>query len=196
MACGSTKIEEQAPVTQETVPEEIVVEEPQVQLPEEPVVQEPVVEEEPEVVVDDAEYNRSVKKLANGESVSKDEFAADKSEILRLIDELQIIMNEKDYDSWLNYIAPDSIEFYSVPRKISRAGKTEMIGGLKDYFLDIFIPARKQSEVQEIRYISKSSIKAVHVEIKDNKMKITTYYNFVKIDGKWFVELPVDITIN
>lgn len=170
---------------EENIPE--TVEEPEPEPEPEP-VKEP--EPEPEVQVDEEEYTRSTKTLAEGESITKNEFAEDKTEILQIIKELQEIMNNKDYESWLTYIAPDSIKFYSTPKKIRKGRQYKIINGLEDYFLDIFIPARKQSSVKEIRYISKTSIKAVDVISN----KIRTYYNFVKIDGKWYVELP-DITV-
>lgn len=198
------------PVVPEPEPEPVVEQEP-VEEPEpepEPVEQEPVPEPEPVVEkkpepkpepepvveVDEAEYKRSTRNLSkNGETVSKNEFNEDKNTILTTIEELQEIMNKKDFDAWLNYIAPESKEFYSKPRKVRRGNSVEIINGLKDYFLEIFIPARKQSKVEEIRYISKTSIKAVDIP---KPGKIFTYYNFVKVDGKWYVELPTDIVIS
>ena len=51
----------------------------------------------------------------------------------------------------------------------------------------VFIPSRKISKVDEIRYISKTNVKAV--EVREDK-SILVYYYFQKIDGKWLVNLP------
>ena len=180
-------------------PEPEPVPEPEPAPEPEPVVEEkpapkPVPEPEPEVEVDEAEYKRSTRNLSkNGETVSKNEFNEDKNTILSTIEDLQEIMNSKDFDSWLKYIAPESKEFYSKPRKVRNGNNIIVINGLKDYFLKLFIPARKQSKVKEIRYISKTSVKAVDIP---SPGKVTTYYNFVKVDGKWYVELPTEIVIS
>ena len=191
LSCGSTPVEEevveQAPVAViEDVPEEIpepIVEPDSV---EEVVL---VVEETPEV--DEEEYERSTKNV-NSEEVSKAQFAKDKAEILNKIEELQIIMDTKDFTAWLDYIAPESKEFYATPKKIWTNLGIKVNNGLEQYFTDIFIPARKKSFISEIRYNSPVSIKAVQVNGPGN---ITTYYNFVKIVDQWLVELPTEIAL-
>ena len=192
-------IEQEPEPIPEPVPEPVPEPEPEPAPEPEPVVEEkpapkPVPEPEPEVEVDEAEYKRSTRNLSkNGETVSKNEFNEDKNTILSTIEDLQEIMNSKDFDSWLKYIAPESKEFYSKPRKVRNGNNIIVINGLKDYFLKLFIPARKQSKVKEIRYISKTSVKAVDIP---SPGKVTTYYNFVKVDGKWYVELPTEIVIS
>ena len=183
ISCGSKPVSEEtqkdAPVqeTQEVVSDEDEVED---------VFDQPVALE-----ADDEEYLRSTNNLVE-EVVTKDEFAEDKAEILRIISEMQKIMEKEDFDSWINYIAPDSIRYYSNPVNIKKAqkklpDKTRQLYGIEDYFKYVFIPARKRSEATEIRYISRTNIKAV--ELKDNG-KVIAYYQFVKIDDKWLIHIP------
>lgn len=142
--------------------------------------------------LDDEEYLRSTNNLSSEEIVTKEEFVDDKAEILRIIGELQTIMDKEDVNGWLSYIAPDSIKYYSNPANIRKAQKklpnrTIVLNGIGDYFKYVFIPSRKRSQVQEIRYISKTNIKAV--DIKDDG-SIIVYYQFVKINDKWLVHIP------
>ena len=144
------------------------------------------------VILDEEEYLRSTHDLSSEDLVSIKEFSDDKAEILKIIDELKVIMEEEDFESWLNYIAPDSITYYSNPVNIRKAqrklpDKTIVLNGIKDYFKYVFIPSRKRSQVDEIRYISKKNIKAV--DVRDDS-SIIVYYQFVKIDGKWLVHIP------
>lgn len=183
ISCGSKPVSEETPKeapVQET--QEVVSDEDEV----EDVFDQPVTLE-----ADDEEYLRSTNNLVE-EVVTKDEFAEDKAEILRIISEMQKIMEKEDFDSWINYIAPDSIRYYSNPVNIKKAqkklpDKTRQLYGIEDYFKYVFIPARKRSEVTEIRYISRTNIKAV--ELKDNG-KVIAYYQFVKIDDKWLIHIP------
>lgn len=141
---------------------------------------------------DDDEYLRSVNTLETSEVVTKSEFEEDKAAILAIIEELAEVMEEEDYESWLNYISKDSISYYSSPKNIRKAqkklpDKTLQLYGIKDYFKHVFIPARKNRRVDEIRYISKSYVKAVHVK---NDKSIVVYYYFVKENGNWLVHIP------
>lgn len=143
-------------------------------------------------IQDEAEYLRSINNIQTEEVITKEEFAEDKAEILRIIQELSIIMQEHDVNSWLNYITPESKAFYSNPVNLRKAqkklpNKMLQINTIKDYFNYVFIPSRKISKVDEIRYISKTNVKAV--EVREDK-SILVYYYFKKIDGKWLVNLP------
>ena len=85
ISCGS------APAAEEKKPEAPVVEETTVEEVEDVVDAEDEVElinEEVQEDADDEEYLRSTKALSAEELVTKDEFAEDKAEILRIIKEL------------------------------------------------------------------------------------------------------------
>ena len=192
ISCGSKpeveKEEVTAPVTTE---ENVVSDDSQIISDDDEVVD---VSDEPVELtdIDDEEYLRSTTALSAEESVSKDEFTEDKAQILEIIAEMQKIMEKEDFDAWIKHIAPDSINYYSNPVNIKKAqkklpDKTKQLYGIEDYFKYVFIPARKRSKVTEIRYISKTNIKAV--ELKDNG-KVIAYYQFVKLDNKWLIHIP------
>jgi len=173
-SCGTTK-----EVVKENTPEN---------MDDEVMVVDQIVQDTP----DEAEYLRSIVALDKTDIVTIEEFAGDKAEVLRKISELSKIMEKGDYEAWLKYISPKSIEYYSSPVNIRKAqkklpDKTVILHGLPDYFKYVFIPSRKRSQVDEIRYISKNYIKAVQVK-EDNSVVI--YYYFQKENGKWLVKIP------
>lgn len=187
-----------APVTiTEEIIEDTVIEEPASEEDEIEVIDEEI-EPELEFIDDDEvedlfeqEYIRSTEELVE-EVVTKQEFSDDKAEILRIINDLYEIMDTQDVERWLQYISPESIKYYSTPANVRKAqkklpDKTIQLNGIGDYFKYVFIPSRKRSEVDEIRYISKTNIKAVKVKSDGS---INVYYYFVKIDGKWLVQIP------
>lgn len=191
ISCGSAPKEEEvtpeAPKVEETVSEEVkepevVSEDDEVELIDEEVT---IVDEEEE------EYIRSTKDLSEEELVTKDEFNEDKAEILRIIQELQKVMEKEDVEDWLSYVDRDSKNFYSIPANIRKVNKklpnkAIVLNGIGDYFKYVFIPSRKNREITEIRYISKTNTKAVQV---NEDGSITRYYQFIKVNGKWFVQL-------
>ncbi|MCR5612511.1 hypothetical protein [Treponema sp.] len=183
-----------APAAEEKKPEAPVVEETSVEEVEDVVDVEDEVElinEEVQAEADDEEYLRSTKALSAEELVTKDEFAEDKAEILRIIKELQKVMEKEDVEAWLKYVDKDSKTFYSNPANIRKVqkklpNKAIVLNGIGDYFKYVFIPSRKNREITEIRYISKTNTKAVQV---NEDKSITRYYQFIKVNGKWYVQL-------
>lgn len=150
------------------------------------------VNEDDVVEADNDEYLRSINNLSDKESISMSEFTDDKAAILEIINNLSKIMEEQDFESWTKYITPESLKYYSNPANIKRAqqklpDKTIVLYRIDDYFKYVFIPSRKRSKVEEIRYISKTEVKAV--EVKSDKTAIV-YYSFTKQNGKWLINLP------
>ncbi len=190
ISCGSAPAAEEkkpeAPIVEETKPvnnevEDVTDIDDDVEL-----INEEVPQEE-----DEEEYKRSTQALSAEELVTKEEFAEDKSEILRIIKDLQKIMEKEDVEAWLKYVDNDSKNFYSNPvniRKVQKMlpNKAIVLNGIGDYFKYVFIPSRKNREITEIRYISKTNTKAVQV---NDDGSITRYYQFIKVKGKWYVQL-------
>ena len=171
------EVEKPAPKEEKPAPEpEKVVEAPKAEEPK------PV---ETKAQVD--EYTRSVGDI----SVSKDDFAKDKKEILRIIEELDVIMRDKNYSAWLTYIDSESIEYWQKPANLKKAQKRLPVKGLsirnlQDYFRYVFIPSRQGRTISEIRYESSTYVKAVQVVEEED----IVFYYFNKINGKWMLHLP------
>lgn len=146
-------------------------------------------------VEEDSEYKRSI---GTEKDISFDTFSADKATIIEKISELNVIMANRDYNSWLKYIDPASREYWSQAAHLAKASeklpknlKGVKLRTLQDYFIYVFIPARRGRQIDEIRYNSKDSIKAVQVSHKDDGTRgIIIYYNFTKQDGDWKVYIP------
>lgn len=136
------------------------------------------------------EYERAIENI-NGTQISMETYEMDKKIILQKIAELNTIMKDKNYKSWLNYIEQSSINYWSMKSNLSTVSKQLPVKGLnlktlEDYFKYVFIPSRMGRRIDEIRYISSTSIKAVQVRNDET----IVYYNFKKIDDDWLVELP------
>ena len=152
------------------------------------------VEDEPTLTlaieeVDD-EYTRSVKAIETNEVITPDTFAEDKKAILETIAELDWIMKNKDYNSWLNYVTPQSVDYWKQKSHLQAVsarlpGNRIQLKTLEDYFNWVFRLSRQNARVDEIRYISSKLVKAVQVDGN----KDTIYYQFEKQNGKWLISL-------
>lgn len=154
-------------------------------------------ESEPEVIIIEdipeevKEYSRSVSTLEDGSSITEETFNNDKHEILDTIQKLDIIMKNKNYNQWLNYLTESSKTFWSDRKNLSELSQKLFskynfeLKNLRDYFEYFFIPARKGRVVDEIRYVTANEVKAV--QYKDDEDII--YYFLEKQDDRWFLNL-------
>lgn len=179
---------EPQPAAEEPKKEEAAKEpEPAAEPQPEPVVEEPEKEDAAKEPEPEDEYSRSVGDV----SVSRDTFAEDKEKILEIISELDTVMKNFDYRSWLTYVDQESIDCWSKPANLRKAQNRLPVKGLRltslqDYFKYVFVPARKGRKVTEIRYISDTYIKAIEVGQEQD----IVYYYFNKINGRWMVNIP------
>ena len=148
-----------------------------------------VAKKEPEVSEADKEYARSVSNLSG--KISKDTFIEDKKDIMQTIDELNDIIKRRDYEAWLTYVSPSSKQYWTNPKNLAAVANRLPVKGItirsmRDYFLYVFIPARQNSKVEEIRYVSPTVTKAV--EPKEDEDLI--FYLFEKAsNGDWLLKL-------
>ncbi|MCR4789969.1 MAG: hypothetical protein K5839_02695 [Treponemataceae bacterium] len=147
-------------------------------------------EEKPASKSVNSEYKRSIENLQTDEQISFDTFEADKKAILKIIEELSVIMKNQNFNAWCKYITQDSKFYWSSKTNLKNISsrlptKSLTLKTLEDYFRFVFTPSRQGKPIDEIRYLSSSLVKAV--QVRDNQDII--YYTFKKIDGKWLVEL-------
>lgn len=141
----------------------------------------------PQPTAEDEEFTRSTHDVV----ITKEEFSSDKKQILEIIKELSGIMDDYNYSAWLKYIDDESKAYWSNPANLKNASKrlpvkNLRLNNLSDYFRYVFVPSRKGRTIEEIRYISRNTIKAVHV----NGDQDIVFYYFTKQNGKWFVRIP------
>ena len=125
------------------------------------------------------------------EEIDYDTFEKDKKEIQKIIEDLIVIMKDGDSEKWKQYVEKSSITYWSDANHLATYSKklpqkSIRMKTLKDYFKWVFVPSRKGQSIDEIRYISNQSIKAV--QVKDDKDVV--YYYFKKEGGKWKIYLP------
>ena len=127
----------------------------------------------------------------NDVDITRETFNEDKAEIMQIISDLAKIMAQSNYKQWLTYIDRESIQYWSNKQNLQRASRKLPTKGLQmntlqDYFTYVFVPSRRGREVDEIRYDSKTDVKAVQMREDTDVI----YYYFNKINGKWFVHIP------
>ncbi|MBI9105493.1 MAG: hypothetical protein JEZ04_02045 [Spirochaetales bacterium] len=143
---------------------------------------------EPEVSVE-IESEPAVEAIVEEEFIpSKELYTETFSNIKFIIANLNGVISSKDYETWLEYLTDDYIEYYSNPDRLSeyteqykQRGYKYSIENLRDYFLYLVVISRANAVVDEIVFIDKFHIKAL-TEIKG---KLSVLYYLEKIENSW-----------
>ena len=137
----------------------------------------------------DLEYEKSLGSLASSD-ITKEMFAEDKAIILQKVEELDLIMRQKNYKKWVTYLDDESIKYWQNKTNLQNISSKLPIRGLKlssleDYFNYVFIGSRVGRTVDQIRYVTDSYVNAV----QERDGKDIVYYTFRKVNGDWKVHL-------
>lgn len=132
---------------------------------------------------------------AAAENTAEDTFTLDeetyvktKQDISLFIETLNRLIENRDYETWLNYLSQDYFDYYSDPDVLKEQSASPLLKkykivlrSLKDYFNFVVVGSRKNVRLDEIKPIDPDHIKA-YMYINDTPVII---YELVKIDGQW-----------
>ena len=177
LSCTSTEPVSQAP---------LITEEPVVSIQEEPVVvqeQLPLEEPQEEVVVNDE----------TGFEISKEEYDKTKDEISELINTLNSIISNRNYEKWKLFLSEGYIKTYNDPVELKKISDQSQIlsqnnivlKNLKDYFEWVVVPSRSSAWVDDIVFLDDTHL-TVYMIIKE---KNTILYQLESINDNWKISV-------
>lgn len=158
----------------------------------EPVIEEPVpIEEEPQIVEEPKVEEPVEEEFIVTEEIYTETF----DNIQDVISNLNKVISEKDYQTWLNYLTQAYIEYYSDPALLQRytdmfkkRGYSYKIETLKDYFTYIVVNSRVNAKLDEIIFIDKDHVKAMSVV----KGTLSILYHLEKDENIWKIGLEAE----
>ncbi len=122
--------------------------------------------------------------------VSDDLYKKTFAEIEALIEKLNDIIKEKNFDEWVNYLSKEYIAKTSSPEFLKAASQSPILKkdritlkSLKDYFLYVVAPSRAQAKLDEISFLDASHVKAITMV----EGKPVILYLLVKTGSNWMV---------
>jgi hypothetical protein len=178
-------------VEEESEPaEEKPVEEPVQEEPQEPVAEEPAEPEEPEETEEQEEAEET--EVAADFQVSEEVYTETFEDIRKIIDELNAIIREENYDEWLKYLAREYIDHFSSAEVLRENSEQPLLkkygirlNNLRDYFRYVVAPSRANARLDDLVFIDNEHVKAIMI-IKEQR---TILYQLAKIDGVWKIGL-------
>jgi hypothetical protein len=92
------------------------------------------------------------------------------NDIYIFIEEIQLIMDTKDFDAWVSILTPEYRQKMNDPfylKEISNEpnlkNKNIFLKNIKDYFLYVFIPSRSGIKMDNIEFLSENKVKVITI---------------------------------
>ncbi len=120
-------------------------------------------------------------------AITKATFESTKNEMHAVVEELNRITMNRDYDRWLTYLSSDYYKEFSNPdtlEKVSASLPTKglKLRNLKDYFSYVFVPSRQNMRVDDIQFVSPTRVYVI-MEIAPGST--AAIYILEKTDRGW-----------
>jgi hypothetical protein len=95
--------------------------------------------------------------------ITKQTFENTKTEMQMVVEKLNKITYERDYQSWLGWLSDDYYNTYSDPATLETVSaslptKGMKLHNLKDYFNYVFVPSRQNMRVDNIQFVSPTRV--------------------------------------
>ena len=114
-------------------------------------------------------------------------------DVKALIQNLNAIIQSKDYASWVSVLTPEYREYYSSSETLARLSDSLVLRrqgivlrSLQDYFIHVVYPSRQNDRVDDIEFIDPDRIKAIIITPKGERLVL---YNLEKIDDTWKIAI-------
>ncbi len=112
----------------------------------------------------------------NPAAVPEERKAATVADVRTLIENLNRIIQRKDYEAWLGYLTDDYIAYFSNPKVLAEKSEYPVLKRagiklltLKDYFTYVVYPSRQNDRLDDIEYVEEGLIKAISVSPKGER---------------------------
>lgn len=143
----------------------------------------------PEAPPVEAAPAKAPEKTFDPASVTKEVYEATLFDIKKFIEQLNTIIRNRDYDTWIGYLSPEYIAETSDPAYLAKISETPILKrqsitlrSLKDYFLYVVVPSRQNDRVDEIEFVGEDRIVAFTLNAKGERLVL---YYLEKLDHLW-----------
>jgi hypothetical protein len=125
--------------------------------------------------------------------VSKEEYNSTKTDVQHFIEQLNQIIRRKDYSSWKAALSTQYFKQIASPENLQQvselpAMKTRGITlkSAEDYFINVVVPSRANSRVDDIEFIGEHRVKAFTITTnKEGEEQRLRLYDLEKTGNIW-----------
>lgn len=122
------------------------------------------------------------------DGVTQEEYQETYTDIEALIEKLNIIIENRDFEAWKNHLSESYIHKMSSKETLDELSELPVLkknnirlNSLRNYFIYVVIPSRSDVYLSGIEYIDEKHVKAYMI-IDDERIIL---YNFVLVGSTW-----------
>lgn len=149
--------------------------------------------EPPAVTVEPAPETAPAQEAFDPASVSVELKQTTFVDIRSLVENLNSIIQAKDYDAWSQALTDGYRDHYSSPEVLAQISDYPVLKRqgivlhtLKDYFIYVVYPSRQHDRVDDIEFIQATRVRAITVTAKGERLVL---YNLEKIGDTWKIAI-------
>jgi len=137
---------------------------------------------------------------SNSFTISQEVYDLTLAEVKLFVDDLNALILKKDYNGWKDALADEFFARISSPEFLASSSESAALKSRKivlktpnDYFLQVVVPSRSNSKVDEIEFTAADRVKVFYREERVRKTENTSttevrrlrLYELIKINGTW-----------
>lgn len=115
-----------------------------------------------------------------------------KRDLNKLVDELNSIIANREFDKWLDYLTEEYIEYYSDSENLEEITSSPTLTkygielrSLRDFFQYVVVASRKNVHIDDIKAIGEGTVKA-YMDVDDEPVVV---YTLTRVDGRWKITI-------
>lgn len=133
-----------------------------------------------------AEKKQEVIAEFEGVTITKETYDQTKTEMEKIVENLNRITASKDYSQWLKLLSEEYKQQYSQALTLQKVSEALPVKGIKlkslrDYFIYVFVPSRQNVRVDDIKFVSPTRVDVI---MKQANVSLLVY-GLENIDGTW-----------
>ena len=147
-----------------------------------------VTKKEPAAKVNPAPAEKKQEVIAEfeGVTITKETYDQTKTEMEKIVENLNRITASKDYSQWLKLLSEEYKQQYSQALTLQKVSEALPVKGIKlkslrDYFTYVFVPSRQNVRVDDIKFVSPTRVDVI---MKQANVSLLVY-GLENIDGTW-----------
>ncbi|MCF7948668.1 MAG: hypothetical protein K9M94_08790 [Spirochaetia bacterium] len=144
---------------------------------------EPVVDEQ-QTTEPQSSQDKSTEEYTMGE----EEYQETKKDLANLVQELNQIIANRNYQEWLDYLTKEYKDYYSDPEVLKEYSEAPLLQkydiklrSLKDYFNYVVVASRKDVRIDDIKPLSENKVRA-YMNVNGEPIVV---YTLEKVDSQW-----------
>lgn len=124
--------------------------------------------------------------------ISNEMYETTFNEVEAIIEELNEIIADRDFEQWKAYLTDDYLEFHSDPAVLRERSESPVLSrnnielnSLEDYFTWVVVPSRANARLDDLDFIGTDKVEAI-MRVRDQGVIL---YQLKRVNDRWKIDV-------